>query len=437
MLVRKKQTMSKEECVISKWLLVFGGLLLTVTTTSHADVWADIWQDQEHVLPWNERARSLIGDGEAQYSFEWENDYFGGTDRHYTNGLFIGSTWESRRVWLQDEDGLQVLHCSSNQESEISKCEFDNPEAMASDLKHLKGTLYLKQLMYTPSDLKLTPAETDQYDRPYAGWAAVGWQVSETNALGDYEFYDLSIGCVGECSKAGDLQRWVHRDQGLLSGTDPRGWNTQIEGGLVLQAQYQRSFAPVNDLFDKTKPQRVGNLYGDIQLGQVFTRVGLGVHLDLTRPTSAQDAKLTALEHVNFSSRNQIGGGGVKKKEHPSIKKKERPSINVNWAKPSGWDIYLDSAVHFVAHNSLIEGLPFRDDGDTPTRDARPWIWSNTLGILFGHGGWTAGLEFQTRSTEVEGLPFRAFDHKWARIVVNKKQSVLDVPVTLAFLLSL
>ena len=94
--------------------------------------------------------------------------------------------------------------------------------------------------------------------------------------------------------------------------------------------------------------------------------------------------------------------------------------------------------MHFVVHNSLIEGMPFRDNSDIPTRDARRWIWTNTAGITFDLGKrWTAGLELQTRSTEVEGVPFRAFDHKWGRILLNKKYSLLDMPITLAFLLSL
>ncbi|MES9898235.1 MAG: hypothetical protein ABW148_04325 [Sedimenticola sp.] len=42
------------------------------------------------------------------------------------------------------------------------------------------------------------------------------------------------------------------------------------------------------------------------------------------------------------------------------------------------------------------------------------------------------------RNTEVKGVPFKWFDHKWGRLIVNAEdRKFLGVPLTLAFFLAL
>ncbi|MEJ1376579.1 MAG: DUF2219 family protein [Candidatus Sedimenticola sp. (ex Thyasira tokunagai)] len=421
---------------ILKMPMVLGVLLLGFSAQSHSDLLTHLKQDASHIFPWKKRASDLIKNGVPRYSFEWENDLFGNTDKNYTNGLFMGYTWEPKGFWLQRESHLEEMDCTKAAVGDTLLCKLkDNESAKAEDLKRLTGTLYLQQLMYTPQDLNLPPAQSSLYERPYAGWVSLGWRVRETNALGDYEQYDIALGCVGGCSMAEQFQKWAHGG-GWASGDDPQGWSTQIEGGPALQGEYQWSLDPlINPL---KRSHRIGSLYADVQVGQVFNRVGLGLHLDITRQNSTQNLKLSELGTVNFPPDRGIGSG-PKMVRPVSPSTKSLPPVEFKLEEQSPWDIYFDSAVHYVLHNSLIEGMPFRDNSDIPTRSARPLTWSNTLGVSVDVGRkCTLGFEYQTRSTEVKGVPFKWFDHKWGRLIVNAEdRKFLGVPLTLAFFLAL
>lgn len=151
-----------------------------------------------------------------------ENDFFAGTDEHYTNGAKI--TWVSGDLMRYAEDERLPA--------------FVLPYLRALPFVNEPGRQYnvalsLGQNMYTPRDTSTKDYQPD--DRPYAGWtyASLALHAKTADRLDTFE---TTLGIVGPSARAGEVQNNYHT---LMGFKKAEGWKNQIhdEPGVMLSWQ--------------------------------------------------------------------------------------------------------------------------------------------------------------------------------------------------------
>ncbi|MBF0480647.1 MAG: lipid A deacylase LpxR family protein [Desulfovibrionaceae bacterium] len=151
-----------------------------------------------------------------------ENDYFAGTDNHYTNG--------TKLLWVSGD----LKHYADDQRlprfvlPAIGILPFVNQPGQQYNL-----ALALGQNMYTPTHLQVSSPQPT--DRPYAGWTYVslGLHAKTPDKLDTFE---ATVGFVGPESYAAQTQNAFHS---LIGDPPSLGWRNQIhdEPGIILTWQ--------------------------------------------------------------------------------------------------------------------------------------------------------------------------------------------------------
>jgi len=142
-----------------------------------------------------------------EISFVSYNDYFTGSDQHFTNGVALS--------WM---DGNEKDYSYTKFILQCTKNIFINLDTN----KNYNAGITLKQFIVTPED---TTVETPQYnDLPYAGYLALSTYLLEWNEDSFYE-YALEVGVIGKESLAGSVQTLFHT---LIGNDKPKGWDTQL-----------------------------------------------------------------------------------------------------------------------------------------------------------------------------------------------------------------
>jgi lipid A 3-O-deacylase len=92
----------------------------------------------------------------------------------------------------------------------------------------------ITQLIITPKDVTIASPQPD--DAPWAGILGgyISWSANDDRRLAALQAY---IGCMGPCSQAEDVQKFVHRDLGL--GEIPEGWSNQLDNELLANLNYE------------------------------------------------------------------------------------------------------------------------------------------------------------------------------------------------------
>ncbi len=148
-----------------------------------------------------------------------ENDFFGGTDEHYTNGIKL--TWISGDLKGYAEDERLPAFVLPY----LQSLPFVNDPGQQYNV-----ALSLGQNMYTPRNTRLTTPQP--YDRPYAGWSylALALHAKTPDRLDTFE---TSLGIVGPSARAGETQNDYHSAMGFRRAL---GWKYQIhdEPGVML-----------------------------------------------------------------------------------------------------------------------------------------------------------------------------------------------------------
>jgi lipid A 3-O-deacylase len=189
-------------------------------------------------------------------SFVFENDFFCGTDRHYTSGM--------RWVWLAGRDA-------------------PTPE-WAMKMAHLvpwfpeqgkiRHAYSIGQSVFTPSDIRL--ANPPLWDRPYAGWLYGTIEVGVESERQLDEFA-LALGIVGPASLAEQNQKLIHQ---VIGSRVPQGWDTQLGNEPGIVATYQRTWR-------RLATANVSGIRLDViphvgtALGNVFTYANAGLTVRL------------------------------------------------------------------------------------------------------------------------------------------------------------
>jgi len=151
-----------------------------------------------------------------------ENDYFAGTDNHYTNGIKL--SWVSGDLKRYAEDERLP--------------EFVMPYLRILPFVNEPGQQYnvalsLGQNMYVPQDTRSGIAQPD--DRPFAGWSYIALALHAKTAS-QLDSFETSIGVVGPSALAEETQNNYHA---LMGFERVRGWGRQLhdEPGIVLSWQ--------------------------------------------------------------------------------------------------------------------------------------------------------------------------------------------------------
>ena len=144
-------------------------------------------------------------------SFTFENDFFAGYDKHYTNGM--------QAAFLADLYGA--------------------PGWLRSLSADPQAVIAIGQRMYTPTN---TDARIpDPNDRPYAGWVYVMGDL-RTRAVPTIDHLTVTVGMVGPSSGARRTQNSIHA---LLRDGTAEGWDTQVRNRATLMAGYERAWPAV------------------------------------------------------------------------------------------------------------------------------------------------------------------------------------------------
>lgn len=144
-------------------------------------------------------------------SFTFENDFFAGYDKHYTNGM--------QAAFLQDLYGA--------------------PSWLRSLSADPQAVIAIGQRIYTPTNTDVRIPEP--YDRPYAGWVYAMGDL-RTRAAPTIDHLTVTVGVVGPASGARRTQNGFHE---LMHCTTVQGWDTQVRNRVTLMAGYERAWPAV------------------------------------------------------------------------------------------------------------------------------------------------------------------------------------------------
>ncbi len=159
------------------------------------------------------------------FSLYFENDFFGGTDRYYTNGVKL--SWISPDLSdYAESDKLPAWSLPY-----IRRLPLINEPGFERNIGFSMG-----QNMYTPRDISREDLIED--DRPYAGWAYFGIALHGKNEY-RLDSMEIQLGIVGPESFAEQTQKFAHK---LLGCQRPNGWGNQLKNEPGLVIAYERKW---------------------------------------------------------------------------------------------------------------------------------------------------------------------------------------------------
>lgn len=297
------------------------------------------------------------------FTFHFENDWFGGTDRHYTNGAKWSWLFSDLRAWGREGWRKQLL----------DTLPFVNrPEAQRN------FGFAFGQNIYTPQDQDAFVP--DPSDRPYAGWSYFEFTfLSRTEDIADTVSFQL--GLVGRHSYAQDLQRVIHK---WLNDDQPNGWSHQLHDEVGLNVIYERRWR----LFARSHDGFLGlDLvpHAGLSLGNVQTHANAGgtLRFGFNLPTDFG----VPLIRPGGTSASPIDD------RDPRV------------APDRHWSFYLFAAVdgRAVARDIFLDGNTFRD---SPSVEKRKLVADLSYGAGFIAGRWQLTFTQVIRTREFENQPF-------------------------------
>ncbi|MBU0632329.1 lipid A deacylase LpxR family protein [bacterium] len=242
-----------------------------------------------------------------QFSFQIYNDYFAGTDKHFTNGVSIS--------WL-DSNGQKDKSGSTTFYSDAMAGLIDSfPNLVEDGYRNYTAGASISQIMITPKD---TTQKTAQYDDiPYAGYLALSLFAFEWDDE-SFKEYRGDFGVVGPEAGAENVQKSFHR---LIGNPIPQGWDTQLRTHYIANALFRygnKTWSAKNsgdmssDWFNHIGFQ-AGNFTSDIFIGSMF-RFGYNYveNFNVHYPYLREEAALLNSdgEHQGFGWSFTIGANG-------------------------------------------------------------------------------------------------------------------------------
>jgi hypothetical protein len=294
------------------------------------------------------------------FTLYYENDYFGGQDRHYTNGFKF--SWISGDLSDWGQTGWR--------QTIVDRLPFVNAPGTQKNFGFAFG-----QFMYTPQDISAVPP--DPADRPYAGWSYLELTfIAKTKRVMDT--LSLQAGMVGRASQADEFQRAVHK---WLSDEEPMGWDYQLQNEFGLNVVYERKWR----LYARAFNRHLGAdliPHAGFSLGNVSTyaNAGFTLRLGLNLPS---DFGVSTIRGASLPN-------GPIDDDDPRVSPHRDWSFFVfggGDGRAVAWDIFLD-------------GNTFRDSASV---DKKPFVGDAFYGIGLIIGRWQLVYSEAVRSLEFEG----------------------------------
>ena len=233
-----------------------------------------------------------------EVSFSLYNDWFAGSDKHFTNGISIG--------WLNDTHEREENSIDTNSYSDaVYKIAKSMPFIPLDETKVHNAGISISQFILTPTNTELS---TPQYnDVPYAGYLNIAFFLFESNS-NSFKEMCVELGVVGEEAGAKWIQDTFHK---LIGNTKPQGWDTQLNTRYTINTLLR--YGEIS--WQKTSPSglkmdwfnHVGTQFGNLKVdtfgGSIF-RLGKNyvTNFNLHYPYLREDASLIQLEkkHTDF-----------------------------------------------------------------------------------------------------------------------------------------
>ena len=158
-----------------------------------------------------------------------ENDFWviGGTDRYYTNGLFMDVRYNHA-----PKCGT-MLHTLGSTFGMAEGCEERTQDSYGYGYS-------AGHLIFTPADIE--DPKPQNTDRPWADYlyGAVSFQKDHTvNDLSVYDTFDLQLGVIGEASGAVVVQINWHK---FIGAERPSGWDNQLPDEPAFLVKFKREW---------------------------------------------------------------------------------------------------------------------------------------------------------------------------------------------------
>jgi len=302
------------------------------------------------------------------FTFYFENDWFGGTDRHYTYGMKAAwmlsdlASWGPEGWWKNTLEALPFVNRPDRQKN----------------IGFAFG-----QNIYTPQDQRAFVP--DPTDRPYAGWSYLELTLlSKTGHVADT--LSFQAGMIGRHSYAQDMQRVMHE---WINDSQANGWPHQLRDEFGLNVIYERKWrfharAP-NDVLGADFVPHVG-----LSIGNVQTHANAGGTLRL-------GYNLPSDFGVHWI---RPGGAG----NSPADDDDPRLAPNRRW----GFYVFAAVDGRAVGRDIFLDGNTFRD---SPHVEKRRFVADVSYGFGFIRGAWqlTFTQVFRTREFETQPYDFNDF----------------------------
>ncbi|MGF1723676.1 lipid A deacylase LpxR family protein [Photobacterium nomapromontoriensis] len=151
-------------------------------------------------------------------SFSTDNDGIVGTDKNYTNGVFL--EYNSAAITQFDTQAPMPLNHIA------SLLPFRNNTQKGWSFR-------IGQQMWTPEDIEATTPVTNE--RPYAGLLFLETSLYQYSATA-VDKYSAMLGITGPNALTEESQKLIHD---IIGSEDPMGWDYQIESQAVFNLGYQ------------------------------------------------------------------------------------------------------------------------------------------------------------------------------------------------------
>lgn len=304
-----------------------------------------------------ERARAQTA---GVFTLYYENDFFSGQDRHYTNGFKF--SWLSGDLSRWGMDGWR--------QHIIDRLPFVNHPDTQKNFGFAFG-----QFMFTPQDISRVPP--DPTDRPYAGWSYLELTfIAKTPTVMDS--LSIQAGMIGRASQADEFQRAIHN---WLNDEEPKGWDYQLQNEFGLNVVYERKWR----LYARSYHRFAGvDLipHAGFSLGNVQTYANAGFTL-----------------RAGFNLPSDFGVSlirGASLPNGPSDDDDPRVSPTRDWS----FFVFGGGDGRGVARDIFLDGNTFRD---SPSVDKKPFVGDAFYGVGVILGKWQLTYTQAVRSLEFDG----------------------------------
>lgn len=159
-----------------------------------------------------------------QFAYQFYNDYFAGTDKHFTSGFSL--SWLDDTLNVESPDKLSRYSDFMSYLLEATSIRDINRENITAGMS-------ISQIIITPSDTEISIPQYD--DIPYSGYFAATFFVFEWNQ-NSFKEYRTEIGVIGPESGAGFVQSVAHI---FMKNDVPQGWGTQLSTTYTLNTLFR------------------------------------------------------------------------------------------------------------------------------------------------------------------------------------------------------